>query len=81
LENPSRKRVKTLIHTAIIACLLPKLAVAYAGYFYAFSACKGNIFLNFGKKSYCNVLLQSIMGWGRKKLTYFESSTPLHRSI
>ena len=67
--------MKTLIHTAIMACLLPKLAVAYAGYFYAYSACKGNIFLNFGKNQFCNVLPSCIMGRGKNKLTDFESTS------
>lgn len=49
LENPTRKRVKSVIHTAVASCCVLYQAIGSAGYFYAYNACRGNILLNFGE--------------------------------
>jgi hypothetical protein len=48
LENPTRERVKNIIHRSVAACFVLFQAFGLAGYFYAYDACNGNIFLNFG---------------------------------
>jgi len=41
--------VKSAIHTAIASCFVLFQVFGLAGYFYAYDACSGNIFLNFGE--------------------------------
>jgi len=47
LQDPTRERVKSVIHVSITSCFTLFQAFGFAGYFYAYDACKGNIFLNF----------------------------------
>ena len=49
MVNPTRKRVKSAIHISIASCFVLFQAFGLAGYFYAYDACRGNIFLNFGE--------------------------------
>ena len=49
LVNPSRKRVKKVLRTSIVSTFFLFLSFAFAGYFYSYSDCKDNIFLNFGE--------------------------------
>ena len=49
LINPTRQRVKGVIHTAVTSSFVLFEAFALVGYFYAYDTCRGNIFLNFGK--------------------------------
>ena len=49
LNRPTRKRVRKVLRTSIIATFFLFLCFACAGYFFAYSDCKDNIFLNFGK--------------------------------
>jgi len=48
LENPTRERVKSVIHISVTSCFVLFQLFGLAGYFYAYDACRGNIFLNFG---------------------------------
>jgi hypothetical protein len=52
LEDPTRKRVKKAIHSSIASCFVLFQVFGLAGYFYAYDACRGNIFLNFGECDY-----------------------------
>lgn len=47
LENPTRERVKSVIHISVTSCFVLFQLFGLAGYFYAYDACRGNIFLNF----------------------------------
>jgi amino acid permease len=49
LQDPTRERVKSVIHVSITSCFTLFQAFGFAGYFYAYDACKGNIFLNFSE--------------------------------
>lgn len=47
LENPTRTRVRSVLHTAIFTSLALFEIFGLVGYFYAYDECQGNIFLNF----------------------------------
>lgn len=47
LQNPTRKRLQSVIHLAIGACTVLFLAFGISGYLYAYSGTKDNILLNF----------------------------------
>lgn len=47
LIDPTRKRVKTVIHSAVASCFSLYYIFGLAGYFYAKSSVRGNILLNF----------------------------------
>jgi amino acid permease len=49
LENPTRTRVRSVLHTAIFTSLALFEVFGLVGYFYAYDECQGNIFLNFGE--------------------------------
>ena len=49
LMDPTRKRVRYVLRSSSIISFSLYQAFGLVGYFYAYDACKANIFLNFGK--------------------------------
>ncbi len=49
LQSPTRSQLKSVLRTSISLSFVLFEAFGLVGYFYAYDACQGNIFLNFGK--------------------------------
>ncbi len=49
LRSPTRSQLKAVLRTSISLSFVLFEAFGLVGYFYAYDACQGNIFLNFGK--------------------------------
>ena len=72
--------MKSAIHTAIASCFVLFQVFGLAGYLYAYDACRGNIFLNFGECDYvlCSTDLNFTIYFSTASLPFYaDPSDPL----